>query len=76
MGSTTATMVIVIVAIVFGSGLMKSWLSTRQKEAATRTHSLDGEAKAKIADLEERIQVLERIATDKGVRLKDEIDAL
>ncbi|PCI64790.1 MAG: hypothetical protein COB37_00420 [Kordiimonadales bacterium] len=76
MGSTTATMIIVIVAIVFGTGLIKSWLKTRQKEAATHTHSLDKEAKEKIAGLEERIQVLERIATDKGARLKDEIDAL
>ncbi len=35
-----------------------------------------GDLKDKVLRLEERISVLERIATDRGVRLSDEIDAL
>ncbi len=36
----------------------------------------NGDLKDKVLRLEERISVLERIATDRGVRLSDEIDAL
>ncbi len=36
----------------------------------------NGELKDKIVRLEERISVLERIATDKGARLADEIENL
>jgi hypothetical protein len=38
--------------------------------------SENAELKGKIVRLEERVAVLERIATDKGSRLADEIDAL
>jgi hypothetical protein len=38
--------------------------------------SLDGESRQRIARLEERIQVLERIATDKRLSLSEEIDRL
>jgi hypothetical protein len=36
----------------------------------------NAELKGKIVRIEERVAVLERIATDKGVRLADEIEAL
>lgn len=36
----------------------------------------NAELKGKIVRIEERVAVLERIATDKGVRLSDEIEAL
>lgn len=36
----------------------------------------NAELKGKIVRLEERVAVLERIATDKGTRLSDEIEAL
>jgi len=36
----------------------------------------NGDLKDKIVRLEDRISVLERIATDKGSRLADEIDSL
>jgi hypothetical protein len=36
----------------------------------------NAELKGKIVRLEERVAVLERIATDKGTRLADEIEAL
>jgi hypothetical protein len=38
--------------------------------------SENAELKGKIVRLEERVAVLERIATDKGTRLSDEIEAL
>jgi len=70
------TMVVFIVAIVMCTEAFRQWNKTRAKEAGARAAGLDSEAAAKIADLEERVRVLERIATDKGARLKEEIDAL
>jgi len=70
------TMVVVIIAIIMCAEAIKHWSKARAKEAAAKNAGLNDEAAAKIKDLEERVRVLERIATDKGTRLKEEIDAL
>jgi len=70
------TMAFAIVAIVMISATINRWLNTRAKEAAHKAQGLDKAAEARIEKLEQRVQVLERIATDKGARLKEEIDAL
>ena len=70
------TMAFAIVAIVMVSAIIQFWLKTRRKEAESQAANLDNDATKRIEDLEERVQVLERIATDKGTRLKEEIDAL
>jgi hypothetical protein len=70
------TMVVAIVAIVMCLSAFKHWAEAQARKAEAAGAGLDDKAQAKINDLEERVQVLERIATDKGVRLKDEIDAL
>ncbi len=67
---------LLIVAIVFGSITFKEWLKHKSKAAQ---RSDDAETRAlrdQVADLEERVRVLERLATDKRERLKEEIDAL
>lgn len=69
---------ILIVIVVFASMTMQQWLKHKADMANKQLRDDDetDELKAEIADLKERVQVLERIATDKGSRLKEEIDAL
>ncbi len=63
---------IIVVFGVVGTTLQK-WFSTKSKSA---TKTLNTEAQARIKALEERTAVLERLATSKSGRLRDEIDAL
>lgn len=72
--SGSQVFVLLIIAIVFGSGLLRSWMGKRQESSET-----DGEANEmleKIEVLEERIRVLERIVTENKIDLKQEIDRL
>ena len=73
---TGTTMVVMIVALVMCGEAIKHWSKAKAKEANARSAGLNDDAKKQIADLEERVRVLERIATDKGSRLREEIDAL
>jgi cell division protein FtsB len=69
------TMVVIVVFLSFAGtvGIM-------QQVKSMRRQNTDGEEteklKAHIADLEERVRTLERIATDKKTKLKDEIETL
>jgi len=65
-----------IVAIVFGSMTIKEWLKHKSREAQRGDSAETKALKEQVADLEERVRVLERLATDKRERLKEEIDAL
>ena len=69
---------ILIVIVVFSSITMQQWIRHKADLANKKLRDDDetDDLKAEIADLKERVQVLERIATDKGSRLKEEIDAL
>jgi hypothetical protein len=62
-----------------GAGVMKNWLSIkeRQLQAVTR-ESADQAARyaAQTERLEQRVRVLERIITDKGVVVAEEIERL
>ena len=70
------TMIVAIVFLVMATGAFKSWMNMKQSKFSAKAAEADDESGAKIADLEERVKVLERIATDKSSRLKEEIDAL
>lgn len=72
--SGTYLFVLSIIAIVFGSGLIKAWMSKRDdlSASAEETDAMLG----KIDMLEERIRVLERIITENRYDLKREIDDL
>ncbi|MBL4836965.1 MAG: hypothetical protein JKY34_05250 [Kordiimonadaceae bacterium] len=70
------TMVVAIVFLVMATGAFKSWAGVAKQKASAKSTEIDDETKAKIDSLEERVKVLERIATDKTSRLKEEIDAL
>lgn len=67
-------MVVLVVFIAVGAGVIQKWLKTKEKLAESAT--LDAATDKRIAALEDRIRVLERIVTDKTSRLKEEIDAL
>ena len=59
------------IAAVAGGGAI--WLWLRRKPAE---HSASDTPSPKPGDLEERVRVLERIATDRSIDLADEIEAL
>ncbi len=69
----TYTMIVMIVGIVFLAGTLNNWISTKKKIAAAQS---DEDTIKLIRELEARIVTLERIVTDKGAQLRDEIDAL
>jgi hypothetical protein len=69
-------MVVIIVAIVTLASVIKSRARARDN-AALSADSPDAEAlRMEIARLKDRVEVLERLATDKSRRLADEIDSL
>ena len=74
MNTTVALFVITIVAIVFGSRLFRDYLETRRKELDAGGNA--AEYQARIDELEERVQVLERIVTEQKFDLKREISQL
>lgn len=70
-------MIAMVVLVAVAGGIVSQYLHSREKIAlAKRENEGSADLAAKQAALEERVRVLERIATDKSVRLKDEIDAL
>ena len=67
-----------IVAIV-GSVIVRPWLKLRERQMEIESQMVAEKAAQYAAHterLEQRVRVLERIATDKGVALSDEIDKL
>jgi len=69
-------MVVAIVLVSIVGGIVSSFIKSRERIAIARAGSNDETQGRNYAALEERIQVLERLATDKRQQLKDEIDAL
>lgn len=64
---------VVFLGVVGTLGIMHQVKTMRRQDAdSAETKQL----KAHIADLEERVRTLERIATDKKTKLKDEIETL
>ena len=72
--SNTLGFVVLIVAIVMGAGVIRTYLKERNKEPAENEEL--AETLARIDLLEERIRVLERIITENRFDLKKEIDSL
>lgn len=68
--------VLVIIAMAF----MYSYFERRQKaqikKQFNKQSEVDDKTRAELDDLRQRVETLERIATDKGSRLREEIDAL
>ncbi|WP_230481495.1 hypothetical protein [Sphingomonas sp. Leaf21] len=67
-----------LVAII-GGVFLKPWFALREKQLATEASMVAEKAAqyaAQTERLEQRVRVLERIITDRGLALSDEIDAL
>jgi len=72
--SSTFVFVISIVAIVMCANIIQTWL--KQKTRTPEKNQELEDTLRKIDFLEERIQVLERIITEKRFDLRKEIDSL
>ena len=62
-----------------GSDMLKRWMKHKEKMADVMmqaTAEKAAQSAAQTQRLEERVRVLERIVTDRGVALADEIEAL
>jgi len=66
--------VLLIILMVMTASVVKSYLKQRGNRPETDADAAD--MMTKIGELEERIQVLERIVTEKHVDLGQEIDSL
>ncbi|TNE67778.1 MAG: hypothetical protein EP335_00710 [Alphaproteobacteria bacterium] len=69
-------MIVLVVLIGVLGGTINNWIRMREKQMKAQVAGLDEATSARMAKLEERVRVLERIVTDKSSRLKEEIDAL
>ncbi len=58
------------------SGLGFAWIGLKHRQLKYMHRQSDTDAAAEKKRLEERIAVLERIATDRGIQTADQIDAL
>jgi hypothetical protein len=61
------------------AGVMKKWLSIKERQIDAMTSQAAEKAAqyaAQTERLEQRVRVLERIATDKGIDVADEIERL
>lgn len=70
--------VLIPLAAIF-AGVMKRWLSIKEREieAVTRESAEQGARyREQTERLEQRMRVLERIVTDKGIDVSDEIERL
>lgn len=63
----------IVLACVIGAILIMKQVVKLQRQQPT---DQENQLKDKVSELEERIQILERIATDSKTSLKDKIDAL
>ena len=66
--------IIVVIVIVMGFSLLNNYFKFKSRSDKS-LKNLDSRL-AKLEDLEERIQVLEKIVTDKKYNLRQEIDDL
>jgi len=77
--SDTLISIIAVLAVPFGIPVVAIVTSHRTKMARLRLQAENGasrQAEERIAALEDRIRVLERIVTDRGFGLANEIEAL
>lgn len=78
-GILFAVAVIVMALGAASSAMFKDWLAHREKRLeieATRTAEKAAQYAASTERLEQRVRVLERIVTDKGLAVSDEIERL
>ena len=71
--------VLTVLSFGFGSSIHKRQLAYKERKEAIERERADGGpsgSNERIKQLEDRVRVLERLATDRGATLADEIEAL
>ena len=68
--------VLLIVGLVFLFAFVERWQKHQISIKKQQATAGDEEMRAALDDLKGRVETLERLATDKGARLREEIDAL
>lgn len=68
--------VLIIIVLVFTFGAFERWQKSKLSVEKAKKAGEDDHTKREIDELRERVETLERIVTDRGTRLSDEIDAL
>ena len=67
------TMVLLIVVVAFVAGSFDNWVKHKAKSATNTAQDKEIQSlKADVQRLNERVQVLERLATDEDSRLREE----
>ncbi len=74
------TMVVIVVALAMTAEVLRTYFKSKSAKPQNPDEVIEKSSYAAeiklIKKLEERIRVLERIATDKGHKLREEIDSL
>ena len=68
------TMIVLVVAIGCGTGVAESYFKTQRNKRSQR--SSDEAIDKTVAELRQRVEVLEKIITDKKYHLQKELDQL
>jgi hypothetical protein len=79
MGSIASWIWVLIPLAAIFAGVVKRWLAIKEKEIEGLRHQAAEKAERYAAHterLEQRVRVLERIVTDKGIVVADEIERL
>jgi hypothetical protein len=74
-----ATIWVLIPLAAIAAGMWRHWLRVKEKQLDAQTHETaerTAQYAAHTERLEQRMRVLERIITDKGIDLSDEIERL
>jgi hypothetical protein len=69
-------MVVMIVALGVGARVLTIWLGNRPAAGDPAKDSIISDLSQKVQRLEQRVQTLEKLATDPAHRLSDEIERL
>lgn len=72
----TMEMIVAVVAVSCLAGVLNNWLKTRNKVDRDEIDRLMGARRDQVQKLEERMQVLEKIVTDRQYDLKKEFHDL
>ena len=72
----TLAILVIIFGSIFGLPVLANWLKHKAKDQEGLGDSLRSEMTARLAELEERVQVLERIVTDERTELRRQFKEL
>lgn len=69
-------MIVVVVAVACCAGIANNWIKARGKSSPADVDRRIDERLAEVAELRRRVEVLEKIVTDRRYALKEEIRQL